>query len=34
MRISVIYTLEGRRIVQVEVFLEPSDALQAAGLRE
>jgi ketosteroid isomerase-like protein len=32
MSISVIYTLEGRRIMQVEVFLEPSHALDAAGL--
>jgi ketosteroid isomerase-like protein len=34
MCISVIYTLEERRIVRVEVFLEPSDARQAAGLSE
>jgi ketosteroid isomerase-like protein len=33
-RIGVIYQLEGARIVQVEVFLKPSDAFQAAGLSE
>jgi hypothetical protein len=33
MEISVIYTLRKRRIVQVEVFLEPADALKAAGLK-
>jgi hypothetical protein len=32
--ISEIYTLEGRRIVHVEVFLERSHARQAAGLEE
>jgi ketosteroid isomerase-like protein len=33
MGIGAIYTLEERQIVQVEVFLEPSLALEAAGLR-
>jgi ketosteroid isomerase-like protein len=34
MGIGAIYTLDERRIVRVEVFLEPSHALQAAGLPE
>jgi ketosteroid isomerase-like protein len=34
MRYGVIYALEERRIVQVEVFLDPSHALQVAGVRE
>jgi ketosteroid isomerase-like protein len=32
MRFGYIFTLEGRRIVQVELFLDPSHALQKAGL--
>jgi hypothetical protein len=34
MEISAIYKLKRRRIVEVELFLEPGHALQAAGLRE
>lgn len=34
MEVSVIYTLRRRRIVHVDVFLEPADALKAAGLRK
>jgi ketosteroid isomerase-like protein len=33
-RTGAIYTLDARRIVRVELFLQPSDALHAAGLRE
>jgi ketosteroid isomerase-like protein len=34
MRYGVIYALEGRRIVQVEVFLDASHARRVAGLEE
>jgi hypothetical protein len=34
MEISAIYKLKRRRIVQVELFLDPGHALQAAGLGE
>jgi hypothetical protein len=34
MEISAIYKLKRRRIVQVELFLDPGHALQAAGLQE
>jgi ketosteroid isomerase-like protein len=33
-RVGVIYKLDARRILQVELFLDPSQALQVAGLRE
>ena len=34
LRTGAVYTLDAHRIVRVELFLRPSDALQAAGLRE
>jgi ketosteroid isomerase-like protein len=34
MRTGWVLTLEARRITRVDLFIEPNDALQAAGLRE
>jgi ketosteroid isomerase-like protein len=34
LRTGAIYTLDAHRIVRVELFLQPSDALHAAGLSE
>jgi hypothetical protein len=34
MRHGTVYTLEARRIVRVDIFPRPNDALEAAGLRE
>ena len=34
MRYGTVYTLEARRIVRVDIFPRPNDALEATGLRE
>jgi ketosteroid isomerase-like protein len=34
LRMGGIWTVEGGRVIRVENFLEPADALQAAGLPE
>jgi ketosteroid isomerase-like protein len=34
MRTGMVYILEARRIVRMVLFIEPNDALKAAGLRE
>jgi ketosteroid isomerase-like protein len=34
LRSGAIFTLEGRRIVRADFFIDPNNALQAVGLRE
>jgi ketosteroid isomerase-like protein len=33
-RLATIYELEGGRIVRMRIYLDPTEALEAAGLRE